>query len=146
MKGERKIGGPIADCRAVYLRKQTYAIIYENVPTAYDKEDVDEIKFRGVTKHDNQANARTGSDDPKIAMKRFELAIPASESARLHSALKDSNGVYVNDDAVKWDNPTELYGQFERRHEDKFRSIASEGEIRDIERLPLREVLENPSN
>ncbi|MFC7079282.1 hypothetical protein [Halorussus caseinilyticus] len=71
MKGERKIGGPIADCRAVYLRKQTYAIIYENVPTAYDKEDVDEIKFRGVTKHDNQANARTGSDDPKIAMKRF---------------------------------------------------------------------------
>jgi len=147
LKGERKIGGPIAGCRAVYARGTDYAIIYENEPNVTlpnHTDQIEKIHFYGIKKHDNQAQARTGTEEPLISIYRFVLEISAEKSSQIHSALHDADGVYLDDSETEWDEPTIFRGEYEGKHEDLFNAIASDGEVLERERRPLEEFLEEP--
>lgn len=147
LKGERNIGGPIAGCRAVYARGTTYAIIYENEPDVTLPNHVDQIEkihFYGIKKHDNQADARTGTEEPLISMYRFELEVPAAKSAQIHAALHDAEGIYPDDAETEWGDTAVFRGEYEGRHEDLFNAIAADGEIHQRERRSVEEFLEDP--
>lgn len=147
LKGEPKRGGPISGCRAVYARGTDYAIIYKNEPDCLLPKQMDKIKkvhFYGIKKHDNQADARTGTEDPLISIYQFELEIPADKAAEIYSALHDAEGVYLDDSETEWDDPAVFSGEYEEEHEDLFNAVASDGEIIERERQPLEELLEDP--
>jgi hypothetical protein len=147
LKGEPKRGGPIAGCRAVYARGTDYAIVYENEPDCLlpsQTDQIDEVHFYGIKKHDNQANARTGTEEPLISIYQFELEVPADNAAEIYSALHDAEGVYLNDSETEWDDPATFVGEYEGEHEDLFNTVASDGEVIERERRPLEEFLEDP--
>lgn len=147
LKGERKVGGPIASCRAVYARGTDYAIIYRNEPDVFlssQIDSIDEIHFYGIKKENNQARARTGTEEPLISIFQFELEVPADKAAEIHSALHDAEGVYPDDSETEWGNSAVFRGEYEGQHEDLFNAIASDGEILERERRPLEEFLEDP--
>ena len=147
LKGEQKIGGPIAGCRAVYARGTDYAIIYENEPNVTlpnHTDQIEKIHFYGIKKHDNQAKARTGTEEPLISIYQFELEVPADKGAQIHSALHDAEGVYPDDSRTEWGDTAVFRGEYEGQHEDLFNAIASDGEILERDRRPLEEFLEDP--
>jgi len=147
LKGEPKIGGPIAGCRAVYARGTDYAIIYENEPNVTlpnHTDQIEKIHFYGIKKHDNQAEARTGTEEPLISIYRFKLEVPAEKAAQIHSALHDADGVYPDNSETEWGDTAIFRGEYERQHEDLFNAIASDGTILERERRPLEEFLEEP--
>ena len=147
LKGESKPGGPITGCRAVYARGTDYAIIYENEPDCFlpsQTDQIEEVHFYGIKKHDNQADARTGTEEPLISIFQFELEVPADKAAEIHSALHDAEGVYPDDSETEWGDSAVFRGEYEGQHEDLFNAIASDGEILERDRRPLEEFLEDP--
>jgi hypothetical protein len=102
------------------------------------------VHFYGIKKHDNQARARTGTEEPLISIFQFELVVPSEKAAEIHSALHDADGVYPDESRTEWSDPTILRGEYEGRHEDLFNAIASDGELTERERRPLEEFLDDP--
>ena len=147
LKGERKIGGPIAGCRAVYARGTDYAIIYQNEPNVNlpnHTDKIEKIHFYGIKKHDNQHRARTGTEQPLISIYQFELKVPPDKGAEIHSALHDAGGIYLDDSRSEWGDTALFRGEYEAKHKDLFNAIASDGEVLERERRPLENFLGDP--
>jgi len=147
LKGEPKRGGPIAGCRAVYAKGTDYAIIYENEPDCLLPSQTDQIETvhsYGIKKHDNQADARTGTEEPLLSIFQFELEVPMDSAPEIHAALHDAEGVYVDDARTEWRDSAVFRGEYEGDHEDLFNAIASNGELLCRDRRPLEEFLEAP--
>jgi hypothetical protein len=139
--------GQLQGCRAVYARGTDYAIIYENEPDVLlpnHADQIEKIHFYGIKKHDNQARARTGTEEPLISIYRFKLEVPSDKGGRIHSALYDAEGIYLDDSETEWDGPVIFRGEYEGQHKDLFDAIASDGEVLHRERRPLEEFLEDP--
>lgn len=147
LKGEPKRGGPIAGCRAVYVRGTDFAIVYENEPDCLLPSQTDQIEtvhFYGIKKHDNQADARTGTETPLVSIFQYELEVPMDSAPEIHSALHDAEGIYVDDSRTEWSGPAVFYGEYEGAKNDLFNAIASDGEVLRRDRRPLEEFLERP--
>lgn len=147
LKGEPKKGGPIAGCRAVYARGTDYAIIYKNEPDVMlpsQTSEIELIHFYGIKKHDNQAQARTGTEEPLISIYQFDLEVPSEKAPEIHSALHDADGIYPNESETEWGEPTIIRGEYEGRRENLFNAIASDGNLIQRERRPLEDFLEDP--
>ena len=143
-KGDVKPGGPIADCRSVYLRDQTYAIVYENIPDPMKRsliDSIEELHFYGVLKHDNQDRAKSGTESKPVVMVKFEVSVPSENSGKIYSALKEIEGIHINDNEVEWASPAIFIGQYRRDREGQFETIVSDGEILMTEKQSAEDFL-----
>lgn len=147
-KGEWKPGGPIRGCRGEPIRQRRFAIVYElrpEDPVMRDIDRIDEVYFRGITKHDDQASAGVSSDAPIAAMFNFEVEIPAEDAGRARSALFGLDHVYIEVESEQWvDDVMKLRGQFERVAQEGFHGVVRDEWIRLEERRPIDEFLPDP--
>ena len=69
-----------------------------------------------------------------------ERNISPEDAARVDSALRDTDGLYV--ESVDWtEPPVVIEGEYEREREAQFESIAPAECIQDVSRIPIEEFL-----
>lgn len=122
LKGEIKMAH-LSGCRGDHVARR-YAVIYENSPHIIERELIDKIEqvyFRGITHHDNQADAIQTSD-PIPPMTSFSLSLSYETGPTINSELRDFDGLHVQE--TSWENDgVKIEGQFRTEIKEDFEEI-----------------------
>lgn len=139
LKGELKMAH-LADCRGDHVARR-YAIIYQNTPNIIQPElvhKIEEVYFRGIKHHDNQADAvkNTARIEP---MTSFSVTLPYETGPRVKSEFHDHDSIYVEN--TEWGNSVTIKGQFRNEARGDFEDTLPPDSSPDYQSISVEDFL-----